>query len=389
MKNDDDLHALRIATFYALALNSLVRNTSSKPFGLLDACAAVLARRYSDGVPSRRRDGRKFSASDLPFLGEATMDLVEGLVEGLGDASTVIKPALLTEILHQARSAHFNFTGGHALAALFSIVEAHHDAEPAKRLPPALVDMLFSAPALAVFVEGTVNGSGGCVAGILKNLVEAEPTRARELATPEITSAMCDVIALNDDAAREAYRSLALFHQYTRFSHSGYGETVVIRRSDDLRVAPMMFGLIEAGAYVGSAALLAPLVSVVVEKLRLTTIAPTPGPLLFEMRAACMRLFLKLAISNNRAILDAGGVDVVLVLLEQLKLPGSTAIARLTAFVARLTLSCLVALILSADPADEAAIRSAMLDSPCVAPTSQLAVLTPDLYSAFFRAAHS
>ena len=50
MKNDDDLHALRLATFYALALNSLIRNTSSKPLGILDACAAVLARRYSAGL---------------------------------------------------------------------------------------------------------------------------------------------------------------------------------------------------------------------------------------------------------------------------------------------------------------------------------------------------
>jgi len=108
------------------------------------------------------------------------MDLVDGLVRGLGDASIVVKPDLLNEIVHQARSAHLNFTGGHALAALFSIVEAHHDAEPAKRLPPALVGMLFSAPALALFVEATVNGSGGCIAGILKNLVEAEPARACE-----------------------------------------------------------------------------------------------------------------------------------------------------------------------------------------------------------------
>ena len=94
----------------------------------------------------------------------------------------------------------------------------------------------------------------------------------------------------------------------------------------------------------------------IVDKLRASFVDPTPGPALYDIRCVCLEILETLAPRQPRAIIEAGGVDVAIDLLKQLKLPGSTAVRLLTEMCARNPCAFLKQLI-AAGPAYADAVR--------------------------------
>ena len=101
-----------------------------------------------------------------------------------------------------------------------------------------------------------------------------------------------------------------------------------------------------------SRALAADVIVPLVQKLRASCVNPTPGPNLYELRHLCLGVLEALAPRHANAIVAAGGVDVAIDLLKQLKLPGSTARPELTRAAARNVCAFLDPLIEAATPVD-------------------------------------
>ena len=94
----------------------------------------------------------------------------------------------------------------------------------------------------------------------------------------------------------------------------------------------------------------------IVDKLRSSFVDPTPGPELYELRCACFAILETLAPRHAKEIVKAGGIDVAMDCLKQLKLPGSTAVLRLTEMSAHNPLNFLHELIITG-PAYADAVR--------------------------------
>ena len=132
------------------------------------------------------------------------------------------------------------------------------------------------------------------------------------------------------------------------------GPSVLIQaRSVDLRRATV---LLKAGSFAAAPNLEAALVVPIVDKLRASFVDPTPGPELYELRCACFAILETLAPRHAKEIVKAGGIDVAMDCLKQLKLPGSTAVLRLTEMSAHNPLIFLNQLII-AGPAYADAVR--------------------------------
>ena len=127
------------------------------------------------------------------------------------------------------------------------------------------------------------------------------------------------------------------------------------REVDEL-CACALLSLLGVGAFAAEPKLEAALVVPIIDKLRASCVAPTPGPALYELRRKCLKILETLAPRHAKAIVEAGGVDVAIDLLKQLKLPGSTAVRSLTSMSARNVCAFLAPLI-SAGPAYADAVR--------------------------------
>jgi hypothetical protein len=127
------------------------------------------------------------------------------------------------------------------------------------------------------------------------------------------------------------------------------------REVDEL-CAYALLSLLMVDAFTGEPKLEAAIVVPIVDKLRASCVDPTPGPALYELRNKCLKILQTLAPRHAKAIMEAGGVDVAIDLLKQLKLPGSTATRRLTGTAARNVCAFLAPLI-SAGPAYADAVR--------------------------------
>merc|ERR1712159_245699 len=132
------------------------------------------------------------------------------------------------------------------------------------------------------------------------------------------------------------------------------------RKIDELSAVALL-AMLKTGAVAAEPKLEAALVVPIIEKLRASCVDPTPGPELYAIRRVCLEILETLAPLHAKAIIEAGGVDVAIDLLKQLKLPGSTAVRRLTEMSARNVCAFLVPLI-HAEPTYADAIRLAMIE---------------------------
>ena len=127
------------------------------------------------------------------------------------------------------------------------------------------------------------------------------------------------------------------------------------RKIDELSAVALL-AILKTGAVAASPELGAAIVVPILDKLRASFVDPTPGPALYDIRCGCLEILETLAPHQPRAIIEAGGLDVAIDLLKQLKLPGSTAVRRLTEMSAR-NICVFLEPLINAEPAYADAVR--------------------------------
>ena len=321
-------------------------------------------------------------ARQLPRLREATLELVGVLIERLGDDHDLspIDASLVTAI---ASFASDSAAGVFALEALLWLVEGVKEGSSqgwvaSERLGDAAVRALCAPAVVDAMVHHLSLGYGSACATIIEVLSEVTPD-ARAFATPRVVGALLEVISLDGAAALEAYALRKnegypyITYERTNHSHQGFEDDPERSLGADEACLQALFALVDRGFL--SLALAATAVVPLVQKLRASLVDPTPGPGLYELRTTCLRILRFIASgragfdevqyvprepARALAILDAGGVDVIVDCLKQVKLPGSTATPRLTYCAAAYPCRCLGALIDGGSTRVRAEVRRAL-----------------------------
>ena len=316
-------------------------------------------------------------ARQLPRLREATLELVGTLIPHLDDLSP-IDASLVTAIASFASDSAAGVFALEALLCLVAGVEGSQGGVASKRLGDAAVRALCAPAVVDAMVHHLSRGYGSACAMIIEVLSEVTPD-ARAFATPRVVGALLEVISLDGAAALEAYALRKnegypyITYERTNHSHQGFEDDPERSLGADEACLQALFALVDRGFL--SLALAATAVVPLVQKLRASLVDPTPGPGLYELRTSCMRILRFIASGRASlediqyapreparalAILDAGGVDVIVDCLKQVKLPGSTATPRLTYCAAAYPCRCLGALIDGGSTRVRAEVRRAL-----------------------------
>ena len=318
-------------------------------------------------------------ARQLPRLHDATLELVGTMIPHLDDFSP-IDASLVTAI---ASFASDSAAGVFALEALLWLVEGVKEGSSqgwvaSKRLGDAAVPALCAPAVVDAMVHHLSLGYGSACATIIEVLSEVTPD-ARAFATPRVVGALLEVISLDGAAAFEAYALRKnegypyITYERTNANHAGFEDNPERSLGVDEVCLQALLALVDRGYL--SLALAATAVVPLVQKLRASLVDPTPGPGLYELRTTCLRILRFIASgragfdevqyvprepARALAILDAGGVDVIVDCLKQVKLPGSNATPRLTYCAAAYPCRCLGALIDGGATRVKAAVRRAL-----------------------------
>jgi hypothetical protein len=304
--------------------------------------------------------------SDSPMLRGCrvgTLDLASTTFLGLRDLS-VVEASLVRDI-----GSYVGDSDGQvaslALLALYFITMMQNDVnnEALKSLTDAALEA-FCEPTLVEAIAHVI--SRGCVVSggfIIEVLAAKAPSHAHAFAKPSVVGALLEVISLDSDEARMAYEkqhkygSQARSESHTGFVAAGSDNPGVHhdRKIDELSAVALL-AILKTGAVAASPELGAAIVVPILDKLRASFVDPTPGPELYEIRCVCLGILEALAPLHAKEIMEAGGIDVAIDLLKQLKLPGSTAVRRLTEMCARNPCAFLKQLI-AAGPAYADAVR--------------------------------
>jgi len=303
----------------------------------------------------------------LAFLRLHTLILADGMFLGLRDVS-VVDASLVRDI--------GSYVGGSdgqlaslALSALYSMAVMQDEVmEASKSLTDAALEALCE-PHLVEAIAHAI--SRGCVVSggfIIETLADKAPSHAHAFAKPSVVGALLKVISLDSDETRTAYEKQDKYVDCTRGQwHTGFvaagSDNPGVhhdRKIDELSAAALL-AILKAGAVTASPKLGAAVVVPILDKLRASFVDPTPGPELYEIRRVCLEILETLAPLHAKAIIEAGGVDVAIDLLKQLKLPGSTAVRRLTQMAARNPCAFLEPLI-KARPAYADAVRLELME---------------------------
>ncbi len=316
-------------------------------------------------------------ARQLPRLREATLELVGTLIPHLDDLSP-IDASLVTAVASFASDSAAGVFALEALLCLVAGVEGSQGGMASKRLGDAAVRALCAPAVVDAMVHHLSRGYGSACAMIIEVLSEVTPD-ARAFATPRVVGALLEVISLDGAAAHEAYALRKnegypyITYERTNHSHQGFEDDPERSLGADEACLQALFALVDRGFL--SLALAATAVVPLVQKLRASLVDPTPGPGLYELRTTCLRILRFIASgragfdevqyvprepARALAILDAGGVDVIVDCLKQVKLPGSNATPRLTYCAAAYPCRCLGALIDGGSTRVKAAVRRAL-----------------------------
>ena len=316
--------------------------------GVLETASTVLA-------ASKLRD-----SPAVAFQLRRTLDLVGITFMGLRDLS-VVDASLVRDIGSYVGDSNGQ-VASLALNALHSITVMQDEVTEASK---SLTDAALEALCEPHLVEAIAHAiSRGCVVSggfIIETLADKAPSHARAFAKPPVVGALLEVISLDNDDARTAYEKQQKYGNCTRSqSHTGFvaadGGNVHHRRKIDELGAVALLAILKTGAVAASPKLGAAVVVPILDKLRASFVDPTPGPNLYELRCVCFAILETLAPRHAKEIVKAGGIDVAMDCLKQLKLPGSTAVLRLTEMSAHNPLNFLHELIITG-PAYADAVR--------------------------------
>ncbi|CAH0375521.1 unnamed protein product [Pelagomonas calceolata] len=298
----------------------------------------------------------------LASLREATFRLLRELFMGISDRSLV--DASLVTALGACLGGGDEKAAASAVCALFSLVDLTGRAS-GQDLTDAALQAFCTPEMVGAIVDMLARGHAVACGHIIQLLVKSTP-HARAFATRRVVGALLQVVSL-DGAALAAYtEQLRGKEQFFRVAiHAGFppaagGPTwsanlgsptdMEHRVSAAEQCVETLSAMLDAGLL--SRALAADVIVPLVEKLRASCVNPTPGPNLYELRHVCLGVLEALAPRHANAIVAAGGVDVAVDLLKQLKLPGSTARPELTRAAARNVCAFLDPLIEAATPVD-------------------------------------
>ena len=296
--------------------------------GVLETVSTVLASKLSDSPMLASLRINTLVLADTTFLGLRDLSGVEAsLVRDIG--------SYVGDSDGQVASL--------ALLTLYSIAVMQNEVtETSKSLTDAALEA-FCEPTLIEAIAHAIS-RGRVVAGgfIIEMLAAKALSHAHAFAKPSVVGALLKVISLDSDETRTAYEKQDKYVSSTRGqSHTGFvaagSDNPWVRhdRKIDELSAVALLAILKTGAVAASPKLGAAIIVPILDKLRASFVDPTPGPELYEIRRVCLEILETLAPLHAKAIIEAGGVDVAIDLLKQLKLPGSTATRRLTEMAAR------------------------------------------------------
>jgi len=341
------IEAFKLASRAAMALESLAsgvrqnRPETNDAFQTTraDVCGEYATLGVLETVSAVLAASRLSDSPMLAFLRGQTLSLAGATFLGLRDLS-VVEASLVRDI--------GSYVGGSdgqvvslALSALHSMAVMLCDVtEASNSLTDAALEALCEPTLVEAIAHAISRGCAVCCGFIIEVLATKAPSHAHAFAKPSVVGALLEVISLDDDDARTAYEKQHKYSEHTRFaSHTGFvapggGNVHHTLKIDHLGAAALL-AILKTGAVAALPELGAAIVAPIVEKLRASFVDPTPGPALYEIRCVCLEILETLAPLHAKAIIEAGGVDVAIDLLKQLKLPGSTATRRLTENAAR------------------------------------------------------
>ena len=296
--------------------------------GVLETVSTVLASKLSDSPMLASLRINTLVLADTTFLGLRDLSGVEAsLVRDIG--------SYVGDSDGQVASL--------ALLTLYSIAVMQNEVtEASKSLTDAALEA-FCEPTLIEAIAHAIS-RGRVVGGgfIIEMLAAKALSHAHAFAKPSVVGALLKVISLDSDETRTAYEKQDKYVSSTRGqSHTGFvaagSDNPWVRhdRKIDELSAVALLAILKTGAVAASPKLGAAIIVPILDKLRASFVDPTPGPELYEIRRVCLEILETLAPLHAKAIIEAGGVDVAIDLLKQLKLPGSTATRRLTEMAAR------------------------------------------------------
>ena len=301
--------------------------------------------------------------SDCPLLARQRhymLNLAGSTFFGLRDVS-LVDASLVRDIGSYVGDSNSEVSSW-ALYALYALTVMQDEVtEASKSLTDAALEALCEPHLVEAIAHAVSRGRAVSGGFMIETLAAESPSHARAFAKPSIIGALLEVISLNSDEARMVYEKQHKYGSTSRWTeHSGFvaadgGHVEHTREVDELCAYALMC-LLKAGALGAEPKLEAALVVPIIDKLRASCVDPTPGPALYELRRACLKILEMLAPRHAKAIMEAGGVDVAIDLLKQLKLPGSTAVRSLTGMSARNVCAFLAPLI-NAGPAYADAVR--------------------------------
>ena len=296
--------------------------------GVLETVSTVLASKLSDSPMLASLRINTLVLADTTFLGLRDLSGVEAsLVRDIG--------SYVGDSDGQVASL--------ALLTLYSIAVMQNEVtEASKSLTDAALEA-FCEPTLIEAIAHAISRGRVVAGGFIIEMLDAKAlSHAHAFAKPSVVGALLKVISLDSDETRTAYEKQDKYVSSTRGqSHTGFvaagSDNPWVRhdRKIDELSAVALLAILKTGAVAASPKLGAAIIVPILDKLRASFVDPTPGPELYEIRRVCLESLETLAPLHAKAIIEAGGVDVAIDLLKQLKLPGSTATRRLTEMAAR------------------------------------------------------
>jgi hypothetical protein len=341
------IEAFKLAWSAANALEALASSVGQRTQGPNDAfqttradiCGEYATLGVLETVSTVLAASKLSDSPMLAFLRLNTLDLAGSMFLGLRDVS-VVDASLVRDI-----GSYVGDSDGQvaslALSVLYSVAVMQSDVtEASKSLTDAALEA-FCEPTLIEAIAHAIS-RGRVVGGgfIIEMLAAKALSHAHAFAKPSVVGALLEVISLDSGNARTAYEKQHKYNTETRYClHTGFvaaggGSMHHDQKIDELSAVALL-AILKTGAVAASPKLGAAIVVPILDKLRASFVDPTPGPELYEIRRVCLEILETLAPLHAKAIIEAGGVDVAIDLLKQLKLPGSTAVRRLTQMAAR------------------------------------------------------
>ena len=343
------IEAFKLAWSAANALEALASSVGQRTQGPNDAfqttradvCGEYATLGVLETVSTVLGASKLSDSPMLAFLRLHTLILADCMFLGLRDVS-VVEASLVRDIGSYVGDSDGQVASLALLALYFMTMMENDKTEASKSLTDAALEA-FCEPHLVEAIAHAI--SRGCVVRggfIIEVLAAKAPSHAHAFAKPSVVGALLKVISLDSDETRTAYKKQEKYVSLTRSqSHTGFvaagsdNSWVEHDRKIDELSAVALLAILKTGAVAASPKLGAAIIVPILDKLRASFVDPTPGPELYEIRRVCLEILETLAPLHAKAIIEAGGVDMAIDLLKQLKLPGSTATRRLTEMAAR------------------------------------------------------